>query len=113
MASISNQSRYVVKVAKRPDLTRHFRHTKKAEALDYQNSLKTLTRVPATIEQLSNQLFVRVRRRGYPKQTIRATSFEEAEQIELNIAAEQSRGLFIDYARARSVTGADSPTTGA
>jgi integrase len=107
MASIINQSRYVVKVAKRPDLNRQFRHTKKAEALDYQNSLKTLTRFPATIEQLSNQLFVRIRRRGRPELTIRATSFEEAEKIELNIAAEQSRGLFIDYSRARAVTGAD------
>jgi integrase len=107
MATVFNQSRFVVKVAKRPDLTRQFPHTKKAKALEYQNSLKTLTRVPATIEQLTNQLFVRVRRRGYPEQTIRATSFEEVEQIELNIAAEQTRGLFIDYSRARSVTGAD------
>jgi hypothetical protein len=65
MASIINQSRYVVRVAKRPDLTRQFRHTKKAEAIAYQNSLLALTRVPATIEQLSNQLFVRIRRRGY------------------------------------------------
>jgi hypothetical protein len=68
MASIINQSRYVVKVPRRPNLTREFPHTKKAKALEYQNSLRSLTRVPASIEQLSNQLFVRVRRRGRPEQ---------------------------------------------
>jgi hypothetical protein len=65
MASIINQSRYVVKVPRRPNLTREFPHTKKAKALEYQNSLRSLTRV---LEQLSNQLFVRVRRRGRPEQ---------------------------------------------
>ena len=107
MASIINQSRYVVRVKRRPDLKREFPHTKKNEALDYHSRLINLDNLPAEIEQLANQLLVRVRRRGHPEQTIRATSFVEAEKIELNLAAQQSCSLFIDYARARAVTGAD------
>jgi integrase len=104
MASIINQSRYVVRVKRRPDLKREFPHTKKAEALAYQGRLINLDNLPATIEQLSNQLLVRIRRLGYPEQCIKAASFEEAEKIELNLAAQQSCSLFIDYSRARSVT---------
>src|ERR1700674_4320944 len=107
MASIINQSHYVVRVKRRPDLKREFLHTQRAQALDYQNRLINLDNLPAKIEQLSNKLLVRVRRRGYPEQTLKASSFAAAQIIELNIAAQQSCGLFIDYARARSVTGAD------
>jgi hypothetical protein len=107
MASIINQSRYVVRVKRLPDLKREFPHTKRTEALDYHSRLINLDNLPAEIEQLAHQLLVRVRRRGHPEQTIRATSFVEAEKIELTLAAQQSCGLFIDYTRARSVTGVD------
>jgi hypothetical protein len=108
MASIINQSRYVVRVRRRADLKREFPHTKKAEALAYQSRLINLDELPAEIEQLSNQLLVRrPRRRGHPEQTIKAASFKEAEKIELNLAAQQSCRLFIDYTRARPVTTAD------
>jgi integrase len=104
MASVINQSRYVVSAKGRPSKTREFPHTKKAEAEAYQLKLKNEEKLDAKIEQLSNQLLVRVRRKGYPEQTLRAASFTEAEKIELNLAAQQSCGLFIDYTRARSVT---------
>ncbi|MDX6462124.1 MAG: hypothetical protein QOE55_5821 [Acidobacteriaceae bacterium] len=107
MASVINQSRYVVSVARHPSKRREFPHTKKAEAEAYQLKLISEEKLDAKIEQLSNQLLVRVRRKGYPEQTLRAASFTEAEKIELNLAAQQSCGLFIDYTRARSVTPAE------
>ena len=107
MASVINQSRYVVSVKRHPSKRREFPHTKKSEAEAYQLKLKGEEKLDATIEQLSNQLLVRIRRKGYPEQTLRAASFTEAEKIELNLAAQQSCGLFIDYTRARSVTVAD------
>jgi integrase len=107
MATIINQSRYVVTAKRRPDLRRDFPHTKKSKALAYQAEVAAKYRVTAEIEQLSNKLFVRIRRRGRPEQTLPASSFEDAEKIELNIAAQQSCGLFMDYTGARSVTVAD------
>ncbi len=42
-----------------------------------------------------------VRRRGYPNLMLKVAAFEEAEQIDLDTAAGQSCGQFVDYASSR------------
>jgi hypothetical protein len=104
MPSIVNQSRYLVTVKGRPDLTREFVHAKAAQAQAYKDQVLTEHGLTAQIERGPLQLLVRLRVRGQPTQSKRVTSYEAAEEFELAAQVDQNRGLAIDYNRSHRVT---------
>jgi F0F1-type ATP synthase gamma subunit len=109
MASVINQSRYVVRVKRRPDLYREFPHTKKSKAEAYKLKLKSEEKLDAEMEQLSNQLLVRVRRKGYPEQTFRAAITGSATERARKRNAEQFATLNAKPGEATSIAKSTLP----
>ena len=104
MATIVNQSRYLVTVKRRPDLAREFPHSKAAAATAYKDQVLRDHGLKAEIERGPLQLLVRLRAQGQPKQSKRVKSYEEAEAFELGAQVDQHRGLALDYNRSHRVT---------
>lgn len=106
MASIENRSRYVVSVQNRDDRTKTFAFNREAALKQYIAALKAQGFKPK-LSRTNDAYVVRVREAGKPKQTLTASSEQEAIGIKQRIELERRSGLFVDYAKGRSVTFAD------
>lgn len=106
MASIENRSRYVVTVQNRDDLTKTFACTREAELKTYIAHLKAQG-YKAKLSRTNDKYLVRVREGGKTKQTLPATSEQEAIDIKQRIELERRNGLFIDYSKGRRVSFGD------
>lgn len=106
MASIENRSRYVVSVQNRDDLTKTFAFNREAALKQYIADLKAQGFKPK-LSRTNDAYVVRIREAGKPKQTLTASSEQEAIDIKQRVEVERRTGLFVDYAKGRSVTFAD------
>jgi len=106
MASIENRSRFIVSVQHRDDLTKTFAHNRESQLKAYVAQLKTQGYKPK-LSRTNDNYVVRVREAGKTKQTLPARGEQEAIDIKQRIEVERRNGLFIDYAKGRSVTFAD------
>jgi len=107
VSSIINQSRYIVKVARQPDLTCEFPHTKAAEAEAYKATLLAEKGLKAEIERGPLKLLVRIRTPGWPPESQCVHSYEEVESYEAQVRADQIRGVRVDTKAARKTLTAD------
>lgn len=103
MATITNRSRYVVSVKNRPDLTKEFPFSNAQRARARLEELRAEGFKP-TLTQREDTLLVRIRKKGLPKQTFKASSYAEADATIARIESDRHRGLFIDYTRAHKIT---------
>ena len=112
MASISNRSRYVVIVEDNPEHTKFFPFTALDRADGYVRELeqqikqgvlsaKNSKGKPAKVDlqQLEDNLLVRIRDLGYPKQSFHASSYEDAEKQITIIMGDRAKGLHIEYTK--------------
>ncbi|MDR3452869.1 MAG: site-specific integrase [Rhodoferax sp.] len=106
MATITNRSNFVVTVTKHDELEKSFPYDAHDKLKAYVKSLREQGFKPKLV-QLATSFLVRVRRTGYPDQSITFGSREEAEAFDARVKADQHQGLFIDYAVANRVTVAD------
>src|SRR5438067_1041578 len=106
MASIENRSRYVVTVQKREDLTETFACNRENDLKAYLARLKSEGFKPK-LSRTNDIYAIRIREQGQPRQTLYASSEQEAIDIKQRIELERRNGLFVDYAKGRSVTFAD------
>jgi integrase len=107
VSNIINQSRYIVKVARKPELTCEFPHTKAAEAEAYKAKLLAEKGLKAEIERGPLKLLVRIRTPGWPEASQRVHSYDEATDYETQILADQIRGVRVDPRTARKTSTAE------
>lgn len=106
MITIENRSAFFVTVPKHSHLDRTFAYHRQKEFKAYLAELKTTTHKPVLSRGDSNYA-VRVRALGHRDQCIRAKTYQEAIDIKDRMDVEHRTGLFIDYAKGRSVTFGD------
>lgn len=106
MGQIENRSRYTVAVKRRPDLTREFPFHREQDAVAYLHQLRADGHRPV-LTQAEDQLWVRVREKGYKPFSAPASSREKAQDIIETLRQERKRGLFVDYRQGHLVTGAE------
>lgn len=106
MASIENRSRFIVTVQNCGDLTRTFSYNREKELAAYVAELKARGYKPR-LSRANDSYAVRVRSAGQRSQCLYASSEEEAIDIKQRVELERRNGLFVDYAKGRSVTLAD------
>ena len=106
MASIENRSRFVVTVQNCEDLTRTFSYNREKELAAYVAHLKASGYKPR-LARTNDSYAVRVRGAGQRSQCLYASSEAEAVDIKQRVELERRNGLFVDYAKGRSVTLAD------
>jgi integrase len=108
VATIVNQSRFIVSVKRRPDLDREFPHARAAEAKAYRDHVirenPPLKAGSVSIERGPTKLLVRIRRRGLPAQSEVFDSEEAAENYITTMSADLLRGLAVDTRLARRTT---------
>jgi hypothetical protein len=106
VATIVNQSRFIVRVKRRPELTLEFPHTKVHEAEAYRKQLigKGHPEASVVIERGATRLLVRVRRRGLPEQSECFDSEDAAEEYITTMSADLIRGNALDSRLARRTT---------
>jgi hypothetical protein len=110
MASIVNRSNYLVTVEGSPECTRKFPFNKLKAAKRYereqQQAQQRAGNTPESVRliQLEDTLLVRIRDKGYPTHTFKATSYQDAEQKILLALADRVQGRRVDYNRARTIT---------
>ncbi|KLO60180.1 integrase [Delftia tsuruhatensis] len=106
MASIENRSRFVVTVQNCEDLTRTFSYNREKELAAYVAHLKASGYKPR-LARTNDSYAIRVRGAGQRSQCLYAPSEAEAVDIKQRVELERRNGLFVDYAKGRSVTLAD------
>jgi integrase len=104
--NIENRSRYLVKVKGRSDLTQEFPFHREDDAVAYLHKLRSDGHRPV-LTQAEDQLWVRIREKGFKPFSAPASSMEEARDIIETLRQERKRGLFVDYRQGHLVTGAD------
>jgi integrase len=96
MSSISNKSKYIVRVKGHPDLKKTFPHNKAAEAEAYRDQLvkeRPELKAETEIERGPLKLLVRIRTKGRPIRYKTVHSYDEAEAFEITTRADEIRGL--------------------
>nr|WP_315248276.1 hypothetical protein [uncultured Duganella sp.] len=106
MASIENKSRFVVTVKNCEHLTKTFACNREAQLKEYLAELKSSGYKPK-LARTNDAYVVRIRNAGHKTQTLSASTEQEALDIKQRIELERRKGLFVDYAKGRSVTFAD------
>lgn len=106
MASIENRSRFVVTVQNCENLTRTFSYNREKELAAYVAELKASGYKPR-LARTNDSYAVRVRGAGQRSQCLYASSEGDAVDIKQRVELERRNGLFVDYAKGRSVTLAD------
>lgn len=106
MITIENRSAFFVTVPKHSHLDRTFAYHCKKEFEAYVAELSTAKHKPVLSRGDSNYA-VRVRALGHRNQCIKAKTYQEAIDIKDQMDVEHRKGLFIDYAKGRSVTFGD------
>lgn len=106
MASIENRSRFVVTVQNRADLAQTFAFNREKKLKAYLDRLKAAGFKPK-VTRTDDIFAVRIREAGQRIQCLYATSEQEAIDIKQRVELERRNGLFVDYAKGRSVTLAD------
>lgn len=106
MASVENRSRFIVTVQHCVDLTRTFSYNREKELAAYLAHLKASGYKPR-LARTNDRYAIRVRGAGQRSQCLYAASEAEAADIKQRIELERRNGLFVDYAKGRSVTLAD------
>jgi integrase len=106
MASIENRSRFVVTVQNREDLTTTFACNREAALKAHIAQLKAAGFKPK-LTRTNDYYAIRIREAGKRIQCLYANSEQEAIDIKQRVELERRNGLFIDYAKGRSVTLAD------
>jgi integrase len=101
VSNIINQSRYIVIVPRKPEFTGEFPHTKAAEAEAYKAKLLAEKGLKAEIERGPLKLLVRIRTPGWPEESQRVHSYDEAREYETQILADQIRCVRVDPKAAR------------
>lgn len=106
MASIENRSRFVVSVQNREDLTQTFAYNRDKQLKAYITKLKADGYKPKLV-RTNDSFAIRVRDAGHLNQCLYAHTEQEAVDIKQRLELERRNGLFVDYAKGRSVTFAD------
>lgn len=106
MASIENRSRFVVTVRHCEHLTRTFAHNREQALQAYIAQLQAQGYQPK-LARSNDSYAIRVRQAGHRTQCLYASSAQEALDIKQRLELERRNGLFVDYAKGRSVTFAD------
>jgi len=106
MASIENRSRFVVTVQNREDLTETFAFNREVALKACIAKLKADGYKPK-LTRTNDSFAIRIREAGQRRQTLYASSQHEAIDTKQRIELERRNGLFVDYAKGRSVTFAD------
>lgn len=106
MASIENRSRFVVTVQNREDLTQTFAYNRDKQLKLYIAKLKADGFKPKLV-RTDDSFAIRVRDAGHLNQCLYAHSEQEAIDIKQRLELERRNGLFVDYAKGRSVTFGD------
>lgn len=109
MASIENRSRFIVTVKKRDDLERTFAHNREQQLKAYLAELKDQGYKPK-LARTNDSYAVRIRQVGRVTQCLFASTEQEAIDIKQRVELERRNGLFVDYAKGRSVSFADLMT---
>jgi integrase len=108
VATIVNQSRFIVRVKRHPGLSREFPHTKASEAEAYKQQVirenPKLDPDLIVIERGVPRLLVRIRRRGLPEQSECFDSEDAAEEYITTMGADLIRGTALDSRLARRTT---------
>ncbi|TXH88494.1 MAG: site-specific integrase [Rhodoferax sp.] len=103
MSDPVNRSRFIVTVKTRDDLTAYFPYDHFDEAEAYFQKLRQKKFKPR-IKQLDESFLARIRQTGYPVLNMTFGTEQEAIDFQNEVKAQRSRGLFIDYTKARQVT---------
>jgi len=103
MASIENRSRFVVTVQNCEHLTKTFAYNREKDLKAYIAELKGDGYKPK-LTRTNDNYAIRVREAGHRTQCLYASSEQEAIDIKQRLELERRRGLFVDYAKGRSVT---------
>lgn len=106
MASIENRSRFVVTVKNCDHLTKTFAYTREKALKGYIAELQANGYKPK-LARTNDSYVVRIREAGHPIQCLAAATEQEAIDIKQRVELERRKGLFVDYAKGRSVTFAD------
>jgi integrase len=106
MASIENRSRFVVSVKNRDDLTETFAYTREKQLKAHIAKLKADGYKPQ-LSRTNDSFAIRVRDDGQATQCLYAYTEQEAIDTKLRLELERRNGLFIDYAKGRSVSFGD------
>ncbi len=106
MASIENRSRFIVTVQNREDLAETFAYNREAALKACIARLKADGYKPK-LTRTNDSFAIRIREAGQRRQTLYASSEQEAIDTKQRIELERRNGLFVDYAKGRSVTFAD------
>lgn len=109
MASIENRSRFIVSIKNRPDLEKTFAHNREKQLKAYLAELDARGFKPQ-LARTNDSYAVRIRQVGRVTQCLFASSEGEAIDIKQRVELERRNGLFVDYAKGRSVTFADLMT---
>jgi hypothetical protein len=97
VSSITNQSRYIVRIRRCPEHTREFPHIKAAEAKAYRDQLLRDHNLVAEIVRGPLRLLLRIRERGVNVSEV-VDSYAAADELEINTLADQIRGVGADTA---------------
>jgi hypothetical protein len=106
MASIENRSRFIVAVQNREDLTQTFAYNRDKQLKLYIAKLKAKGYKPNLV-RTNDSFAIRVREAGHRTQCLYMHSEQEAIDIKQRLELERRNGLFVDYAKGRSVTFGD------
>jgi integrase len=106
MASIENRSRFVVTVQNCEHLTKTFAYNREQDLKGYIAELKAAGYKPR-LSRTNDSYAIRVREAGHRNQCLYASSEQEAVDIKQRLELERRSGLFVDYAKGRSVTFGD------
>ena len=106
MASIENRSRFVVTVQNCEHLTKTFAYNREPALKAYIAELKAGGYKPK-LTRTNDSYAIRVREAGHRPQCLYASSEQEAVNIKQRLELERRSGLFVDYAKGRSVTFGD------
>jgi hypothetical protein len=107
VASVENRSKYVAAAEGEPELSQQFPYYALGAS---QARLRELRKQGkhAQLTQGQDTLLIRLRDKGYPKHDVPAASYEEADRIIKQVAADRAAGRRrIDYHRAYRVTFAE------
>lgn len=109
MASIENRSRFVVAVQNRTDLTQTFAYNREKALKAYITALKGDGFKPK-LTRTNDSFAIRIREAGQQTQCLYASTEQEAIDVKQRVELERRNGLFVDYAKGRSVTLSDLMT---
>lgn len=105
--TITNRSRLVVSVKNNEALRREFPFNQTKAARAYLEALRGQGYKSARVDQLEDQILVRIRATGHPELTKTFGSYEQAELFETQVLTERRQGVFIDYSKSLHTTVAD------